>query len=102
MCRRQRRIVEMGIIEDVLNALDRIPKWARLQQVPNEVDELKQKVAALEEKLSGKWPPDVCKFCGERAVRMVSTIGPDQKGNMQETWQCEKCDQAETRLLKPR
>jgi hypothetical protein len=62
--------VRMGVIEDMLKALDRIPGWARLQQVPNEVDELKAKVAALEEKLGGKWPPDVCRFCGERAVRL--------------------------------
>jgi hypothetical protein len=41
----------MGIIDDILKALDRIPAWKRLQEVPSEVDQLKAKVAALEDKL---------------------------------------------------
>jgi len=92
----------MGIIEDMLKALDRIPGWARLQQVPSEVDELKGKVAALEEKLGGKWPSDVCRFCGERAVRLHATLGPDSRGCMQENWQCGKCNKTEVRLVKAR
>ena len=64
----------MGVIEDMLKALDRIPGWKRLQEVPNEVDELKTKVAALEEKLGEKWPADICRHCGERAARLGTRI----------------------------
>jgi hypothetical protein len=28
----------MGIIDDILKALDRIPVWRRLQEIPGEVD----------------------------------------------------------------
>ena len=37
----------MGIVDDVLKVLDRIPIWKRLQEVPREVDELKKRIAAL-------------------------------------------------------
>jgi hypothetical protein len=46
----------MGIIEDIFNALDRIPIWKRLQDVPAEVDKLKAQVAELEMKLGSNWP----------------------------------------------
>lgn len=75
----------MGFVDDVMKVLDRIPGWKRLQEVPAEVDELKAKVAALEEKLGGKWPADICKFCGERAVRLSLAVGPDIKGNVRAT-----------------
>jgi hypothetical protein len=33
----------MGLLEDMLKALDSIPGWKRSQTVPDEVDELKKK-----------------------------------------------------------
>jgi hypothetical protein len=79
----------MGFVDDVMKVLDRIPGWKRLQEVPAEVDELKAKVAALEEMLGGKWPADVCKYCGERALRLGSTSGgADAKGNLKQQWHC--------------
>ena len=89
----------MGILEDMLNALDRIPGWKRLQEVPSEVDELKAKVAALEEKLGGKWPGDVCRFCGERAARVVHTH-VEKGGIICEAWECEKCHTRDFRYHK--
>jgi GT2 family glycosyltransferase len=38
----------MGLLVDMLKALDRVPGWKRLQAIPDEVDELKKKVAATE------------------------------------------------------
>ena len=67
----------MGLIDDILKALDRIPVWRRLNEVPAEVDDLKERVASLEEKLGGKWPPDVCKRCGARTLRMSGVRGPN-------------------------
>jgi hypothetical protein len=89
----------MGILEDMLKALDRIPGWKRLQEIPPEVDELKRKVAALEEQLGSKWPPDVCKFCGERALRLSATFGPTEKGKIRQHWVCKECQQTEIRLV---
>ena len=93
---------KMGIIEDVLSVLDRIPIWKRLQQVPAEVDEMKARIVALEDKLGGKWPADVCRFCGEREVRLKNILGPDTKGMLHETWVCAKCNGHDQRLTKGR
>jgi ribosomal protein L40E len=83
------------MIEDMLKALDRIPGWKRLQEVPNEVDELKAKVAALEEKLGGKWPADICRHCGERGARLeYSRL---EKTISIERWDCEKCGYSDFR-----
>ena len=89
----------MGIIDDILSALDRIPIWKRLQGVPAEVDDLKARVADLEEKLGGEWPPDVCKFCGERALRLNRISGPNTFKKMVQHWACSECNQIEKRQV---
>lgn len=91
----------MGVLDDVWNALDRIPIWKRLQEVPDEVDDLKKRVADLEEKLNGKWPAEVCRYCGERATRLSMSVGPTDKGAMREEWLCASCGQTDVRLTKP-
>ena len=92
----------MGMVEDILKALDRIPAWKRLGELPPEVDDLKRRVASLEEKLQGKWPADVCKFCGARAVRMTATFGPiNDKGHIEQNWECGECGKVEVRTTKP-
>jgi hypothetical protein len=88
----------MGILEDMLKALDRIPGWKRLQTVPDEVDELKKKVAALEEKLGGNYPPDVCRSCGERQARLIYTYAADAV--VYETWRCRACGADDQRVSK--
>jgi uncharacterized protein with PIN domain len=88
----------MTILADIMQALDRIPVWKRLQAVPAEVDDLKTRVAELEQKLSGKYPPDVCKFCGERAARLNAERGP-HNGKVTQSWRCESCGKFETRIV---
>ena len=92
--------VLMGIVDDLLKALDRIPLWKRLGQVPGEIDGLRGRVDALEEQLGGVWPGDICKYCGARAVRL-HWDAPDGKGNIQQDWHCSACNRTETRLIKP-
>jgi hypothetical protein len=89
----------VGIIDDISKQLDRIPIWKRLQTLPSETDELKARVSVLEEKLGGKWPADVCRACGERALRLASTGGPDQKGNIEEVWSCGACGVVDLRTI---
>ena len=88
----------MGLLEDILKALDRVEIWKELQAAPHRISELEKRVAELEGKLGGKWPPDVCKFCGTRALRLSSTLGPTVKGKMREDWKCAECTQTETPL----
>jgi len=91
----------MGLINDILDALDRIPIWKRLQSIPPEVDELRKQVVALEHKLSGKWPPDVCRYCGERAARLTY-VAPslNAQGIKIERWTCSACNKVEPRQIK--
>jgi len=88
----------MSLVDDVLKVLDRIPIWKRLQQIPGEVDELKERIASLEERLGDKWPPDVCKFCGTRALRLRATFAAD-KGKVRQQWQCGECTKTEIRIV---
>lgn len=92
----------MGLLDDILKALDRIPAWKRLQELPSEVEALRHRVTELEQKLGGKWPADVCRYCGERSLRLSDTFGPNEKGNMQEHWDCSACKQTDIRLVKPK
>ena len=89
----------MGVIEDMLNALDRIEWWRELRGVPTRVAALEKKIADLEEKLGGKWPADVCKFCGERAVRLETSC-PAREGLVDQIWLCEKCGKHENRSVR--
>lgn len=90
----------MGMIDDTLKVLDRIPIWKRLGTVPDEVDDLKRRVADLEEKLNGKWPADVCRKCGARALRLSTHRGPDMKGYVTEIWECGECHKTDHRRVK--
>jgi len=91
----------MGWLDDLAKQLDRIPIWKRLQQVPSEVDDLKSRVAVLEEKLGGKWPADVCKYCGERAARLLEAGRfATTEGTKMERWSCSACGKTEMRHVK--
>lgn len=91
----------MGIVDDTLKVLDRIPIWKRLGEVPAEVDGLMRRVAELEVKLNGKWPADVCRYCGERAVRLTTHRGPDARGIVTEHWTCGECQKVDHRRVAP-
>lgn len=91
----------MGMIDDIMKALDRWEEWRLMRSLPVEFARLERRVAELEEKLGGKWPADVCRFCGERGMRLTRVFGPDMKGNMRESWNCEKCRGHDERVRKP-
>lgn len=87
----------MGILEDVMKVFDRWDEGKRMRATPGRVDELERRVSGLEERFGGKWPPDVCKYCGERAARM-SFSHPNGKGKIQQDWTCSACNEVEVRV----
>jgi len=81
----------MGMIDDIMKALDRWEVWRDLQQVPTKMEALERRIAELETKLGGKWPGDVCPYCGAQAFRLERT---DMLGK-RETWKCGECAQTQ-------
>jgi len=92
----------MGVLDDVRKRLNDVPLWKELGTIPDRTKALEEKVLELEIKLSGKWPADVCKFCGERGMRLYHSFpGLDSKGTAREDWRCEKCNREDYRYFKP-
>ena len=92
----------MGMIEDVMKALDRWEVWRDVQTLPAKQIDLEKRVKELEEKLGGKWPGDLCHKCGERALRLWHSYPQvDKKGNITEDWKCERCGNQEPRFFRP-
>jgi hypothetical protein len=91
----------MGVLEDLLKALDRIPIWRRLQGLPVEVDDLKSRIELIEQKLGDTWPPDICRLCGKRAARLTgSQLDTKQKGVVCEFYDCTECGERDFRYRK--
>lgn len=89
----------MGVLEDLLKALDRLPVWKRLTALPKEVDELKDRIAQLEAKLGPKQGQE-CPQCGERSMKLIdSRPHPDFDfaGAKRDTLRCEDCGFQEDR-----
>ena len=82
--------------------LDRWRLWKAVRGTPDRLNALERRVAELEEKLGDTWPPDVCRACGERALRLYSTLGPNDEGHMMENWNCSECHARERRQVKAR
>lgn len=93
----------MVSVSDLLKILDSIPVWKALKALPERVTALEEKIVQLEAKnaLPSKVPGAPCKYCGNRSMRMVSSV-PDPTfgalGANQEIWQCSDCKQQEKKL----
>jgi hypothetical protein len=88
------------MIDDVMKALDRWAEWGPIRAAPAKIEALEKRVAELERKLNGKWPPDVYKGCGERQLRMSSQYPLDRGALVNEEWKCAACGKGETRITK--
>jgi len=73
---------------------------ADIKSAPERISKLEQRVAALERHLGGNWPADVCRACGEQALRLDSSYIGDP--NVEEHWKCSSCDKTEIRVVRPR
>lgn len=84
----------MGIIEDVMKALERIPVWKRVSLLPGEMDQLRARVAALEARLAPA-QGDVCPKCRapqfmlERSQAKAGPFG--DAGAREHHYRCQGC-----------
>ncbi|HEY2915191.1 MAG TPA: hypothetical protein VGK21_17635 [Candidatus Angelobacter sp.] len=83
----------MLALKDIIELLDRWPKWKRIQSTPEQIEALVNRVAALEERLT-RCPGEGCPKCGELTYRVESSKPHHMFGNvgaMMRTMKCEKC-----------
>jgi len=84
----------MGILEDVLRALERIPAWKRVQGMPAEVQSLRERVEALERRLQPA-TGDTCPSCKAPTFRLMRTIPEPSAfgalGALQDQLECSSC-----------
>lgn len=93
----------MGMLEDMLKALERIPIWKRVAALPERHDSLEARVKALEEKLAGP-RADECPVCGARAFKRVGSKPHRAMGDlgvMDDQYMCAECNHEERRVRAP-
>ncbi|AJY17842.1 hypothetical protein L0Z13_08515 [Burkholderia multivorans] len=93
----------MGLLEDIMKTLERVPGWKRISGAPAEIDALKARVAALEAKLAPGG--QMCPLCNEPAMKVTASIPHpefDFAGVKLDTLRCSACGHEETRQREPR
>lgn len=92
----------MGIVADVLEALDRIPIWKRVSALPEEYEALKARVEALEARLNPAMG-DICPRCKKPEFMLMKTTPlPGRLGELgarQRHRQCSACGHEEKETL---
>jgi hypothetical protein len=94
----------MGILEDVIKALERIPAWKRLNALPAEVERLSARVQALEKQLALP-PGETCRRCQQRTLRLIETTPASGDwagtGLLEDLYRCSSCDYEDRRQRDP-
>lgn len=84
----------MGMLEDVMRTLERIPAWKRLVTLPAEVEQLQKRIAALEARLAPA-TGDQCPRCREPLFMLESSRplpgGLGDLGARQYSYRCQAC-----------
>ncbi len=92
----------MGMLTDVMKAIEQIPVWAKLKDLPDRTDSLERRIAALEKKMSGPVSEDQCPKCGERAW-FVESSSPDETfgdlGGIRRVYKCKSCGYSESKVI---
>jgi predicted RNA-binding Zn-ribbon protein involved in translation (DUF1610 family) len=94
----------MGILEDVMKALERIPAWKRLNAMPQEMAALEARIRALEEKLKPA-TGSKCPKCGVMSLALEkSQPAPPPWGAMgarEDHYRCTHCGYTDVRQRDP-
>lgn len=94
----------MGILEDVMRALERIPAWKRVQAMPAEVDALRARIEALERRLQPA-SGDMCPRCRALTFKLMRTIPEPSPfgalGALQDELECSSCGYKTVRNRNP-
>lgn len=89
----------MGILEDVMKTLERIPAWKRLQSMPDKVTELEARLAQLEERLK-TGTGSKCPSCGAMAFKLIRSVPAQEPwgslGAMEDHFACSQCSYTNT------
>lgn len=73
-------------LESILTLLDKWPRWKRINDMPDNLDDLLSRMAKLEKRLE-KRPGEDCPYCGEPALRLTQQ---GMNGQWEE-WTCAEC-----------
>lgn len=84
-------------LSDIMALLDRWEVWRQTRECAAQVPALERRLAELEQKLNGPWPPDVCRHCGERALRLGHSRPLEKAKGVAQRWDCSACHQSEWR-----
>lgn len=89
----------MGILEDVMKAIERIPGWKRIAAAPDEIETLKRRIEALEAKLAPA-TGEQCPICKAPHFKVISSEPHPEfgfAGVKVDTLQCAACSHTEQR-----
>lgn len=83
----------MGLLEDIMKTLDRVPGWKRIAATPDELDALKARVGALEAKLAPA-TGEICPKCRAPSFHVTSNRPMpnfEWAGKSLDMWKCDAC-----------
>lgn len=96
----------MSAIGDIVAILEKVPIWKRLKALPEKVDALESRIAALEAEISKRPSLETCPVCNSgklkvTAVRPHAELGP--VGLQERTLKCDNatCGHTEKRMHDP-
>jgi hypothetical protein len=92
----------MGTLSDITGLLEKIPLWKRLKRLPEDFDQLAQRVAALERALNETPPADACPKCRKRTYELASSRPHPMGGivgKVERTYKCSACGFTENKLV---
>ena len=84
----------MGLLEDIMKTLERVPGWKRIAGMPDEVDKLKVRLEALEARLTSP-SGEICPSCRAPEFRIISNRPMphfEWAGKSLNKWKCNACD----------
>lgn len=80
----------MGVVGDVIEALQKLPWWKRLGDVPDRLDALEKRVSELAAQLEPA-PGERCQACGHLSLRLWDqrVVGPETHKWTKQIWRCQ-------------